>query len=655
MHAGSTWRRISAPGGDGGIGNDLRNGTSGGEGVGVEFSWATGTSVLFAGGGGGGGGGGFQPDEPNGYLGNGGGDAVTPLTFGVEAPGGAGVTGITPGIYPGEGGNVAGQGIGGQPTAGAWDEGSPGTDAAGRGGGDGGESATYDNEGMVWRGGGGGGGGGGFTGGGGGAGGGTGSGGSNESAGGGGGAGSSFVSDTFSPTASDPRDEFSLGNIAPDIGDAAARFVPCRYDLGITKTPVAPLPNAGDSAEFDITVTNFGPDPMAMSGDTVVIDDSKVPSPYGPLVTDFLPVDPATDITFDSAGAEVYGADFGMADDGTRCTGTDIMAGVECDPLGVGDSYTVRVRQVVGNSSPGNVGICNTASHDGDRPGGPDGPDEVTACSGLNGYNLAVTETAPTDAFAGDNITWTITVTNDGPADMEGPYDSDDLAIPGLYSLVITDDRLMEAISTMLPPECVNNGNGTLTCDPLDSGDSYTFQLTTATDPDVLGTVIWDEACATSTFLWDTAQIGDTSPEWSDNCATAGTAISRFPAPTTTTTTTTTSTTAPVTTTSTTVLATTTTTTTSTTAADPTSTTAAATTTTTARPGTTTTTTARALVVATSTTSTATPAVVLGATQSAPVAVTGSGFVAWLAVSGSLLCGGGLAIYCLRRRSSTIR
>lgn len=215
-----------------------------------------------------------------------------------------------------------------------------------------------------------------------------------------------------------------------------------------------------------------------------------------------------------------------MADDGTRCSGTDIMAGevFECDPLGVGDSYTVRVRQVVGISSPGTSASATPRRR---RPTGPVVPTDPVACSGLNGGTPAVTETAPTDAFAGDNITWTITVTNDGPADMEGPYDSDDLAdqavLTGHHRRPAHGGRFDHA-ATRVRQQRERDADvrsarlRRLVHFPVDHGDRpgrarYGH----------LGRGVRDLEVPL-----DTAQIGDTSPEWSDNCATA-VAISSFP------------------------------------------------------------------------------------------------------------------------------
>lgn len=67
-----------------------------------------------------------------------------------------------------------------------------------------------------------------------------------------------------------------------------------------------------------------------------------------------------------------------------HCRGADLRA------AGVGDSYTVRVRQVISNFHPNNISHCNAASIDGDRPVEPETKPDSTTAGGapVGAYNL---------------------------------------------------------------------------------------------------------------------------------------------------------------------------------------------------------------------------------------------------------------------------
>ena len=518
LNSGDVVTALTMPGGAAGLDERLPaqdGGNAGGDGHGVQVTGGTYTSYVVAGGGGGGGDGVSATDRSKAN----GGDAGVPTALG-ETPGengqdGASINTQAPKAGGGGQGGWSGGGSGGSasgaaPVNGAPPptDGLPGHAFPDGAGGAGGNSASGAPGGFP-----GGGGGGGWTGGGGG-------GGSiliGNSDSGAGGGGSSYVSDWWGGITNDLRDEVFLGNTPPSNGwDSSIRFETCGYDLGVTKTLANTEPLvAGGIAEYDITVTNFGPNPMAMQGDTVLIADEDL-SKIDPFVTEFLPIDPLADVTytFDPVGGAVYGGGYGLPDNGTRCSGNDIVAGLTCAPLGVGDSYTVRVRQGISNFHPNNISHCNAASIDGDRPVEPETkPDSTTeVCAPVGAYNLETQKTVDPLTLAGADAVWRITVTNHGPADMAGPADSDNAGHAGWYSLTITDPLLVGATSVGLPDGCANNGDGTLTCPPLTAGSSYDITVTTPTDVAAdAGTLVSNNACSGTKAFYDWwGALGDT-------------------------------------------------------------------------------------------------------------------------------------------------
>ena len=95
--------------------------------------------------------------------------------------------------------------------------------------------------------------------------------------GGGGGGGSSFFDDVDGATLIAPAPDSGEG-LAPNGGQrngtAEIEWVPCNYDLSVTKTASAKQFEAGVPVTFTVTVKNNGPERMGI-GDTVSITDDK--------------------------------------------------------------------------------------------------------------------------------------------------------------------------------------------------------------------------------------------------------------------------------------------------------------------------------------------------------------------------------------------
>ncbi len=432
--------------GDGAVGVGGTGGTivvthRGGGGGGRTTVDLAGATVVVAGAGGGGG-----AAHQTAPAGLGGGGGFTGIGAGTVAAGSNGQTGVDIGATAngGTGGQVAAGGAGGINTANAALNGAAGGGIGTGTGGNGGPDPNYDS---------GGGGGGGYTGGGGGA-----STIDQNVSGGGGGGGSSWVSAT-SPTvvgaapsavsgAAGPASPAASGSGA--TGSLAIDWLPCLYGLSVDKSVSSPTVDAGGAVTWTVTITNDGPDPMTR-GDTVDLTDLLPDGPNGAP-------GPAFEVlSFGVSG----GVNPDMARGPVTCTGltvgSSMPATTNCSRaysapaapgapsgglrgLDPGETITITYRQIIANTAPCAT-ITNTASVvDRATTSGTTDVVGVTATQSddasltIGCYDLAITKVAsPTAVRAGGTITWTVTVTNNGPGDMEGPTATD--ANP----LVVTD------------------------------------------------------------------------------------------------------------------------------------------------------------------------------------------------------------------------
>jgi uncharacterized repeat protein (TIGR01451 family) len=421
----------AANGGNGGTVGVTHPGGGGGGSTNVIIG---GTTLVTAGGGGGGGG--AHSVSP---AGNGGGGGFTGIAAGTTAVGTAGSAGVDTGntVSGGGGGQSATGGSAGTNSGQAARNGSAGLVAGG--GGNGGSDGTADS---------GGGGGAGYTGGGGGAAtvndGGT-------TSGSGGGGGSSRVAAT-SPVSGAPAPtgvSGAAGSASPTVsgpgatGSITIDWIPCLYDLGLTKTVSSPSVNAGNSVTWTVTVTNNGPSVMT-KGDTVTLTDSLPAGPNGTpapanKVTSFAVTPGSSSGGLSSAGAITctglaVGSSMPASTTCSRAYSAPAAGGAPSGGtrgLDVGEKITITYQQIISNTAPCAT-ITNTATVK-DRPTqsgttdivGNTVTDTVNQNLTINCYDLAITKSAGApDVTRGGTITWTIAVTNNGPADMAGPVDT---------------------------------------------------------------------------------------------------------------------------------------------------------------------------------------------------------------------------------------
>lgn len=351
--------------------NALHPGAGGGGWTSLQLD---GVDVVVAGGGGGSGGG-HSLDQ------GGGGDAGLPAAPGVTA-GADGLEGVDDPAA-----NVVGSGAGGGPAApgaagvNSADPGRSGTPGVGRTGGDAGPDATPDT---------GGGGGGGWYGGGGAASTvGNGNGGLSNGGvtGAGGGGGASFVA-TESPGlpgfAVTDVDSVAVGERATagvgQDGDVVLDFVPCDYDLAVTKSVDDATPAPGDTITWTVTVVNNGPAPMTR-GDLLTVEDT-LPGPGSTTIASVAVTGGSNDRGL-ARGTVSCGVSAGDPMPSTLTCTRPYADGVASSPdsgqrgLDAGETMTVVYTQTIPAGTPGGTVVDNVVSVT-DRGAAADNTDDTT-------------------------------------------------------------------------------------------------------------------------------------------------------------------------------------------------------------------------------------------------------------------------------------
>ena len=478
-------------GGEAGVIVDGHRGAGGG---GRTVVVIAGLTIVVAGGGGGGGAA-HQAGTPQPGNGGAAGTAVGAGTAGVGTDGSNGIDNPSTNVVGGgQGGQAAAGGTGGQNSASPAEAGTAGGGIATGIGGTGGSDLNWDSAG---------GGGAGYTGGGGGS-----STVGDTVTGAGGGGGSSWVAGTSPtatadvPTAITGTDTGETAQNANGInGSVTIDWVPCQYDLAMTKAVATSPILAGDRATWTVSITNDGPDAMNR-GDTIGLADTL---PTGPNAAT-----PGPDFRVVSI-ATTGGSNANLLSGAVTCTGVTVgsslpastvcsrpyapAAGTPGTPptssgtrgLNVGETLTIVYEQVIANTAQCAT-LTNTATIT-DRPT-LSGSTDVVGVPTVNNvatplvvqcYDLALTKSASplTPVTIGDTITWTVTVTNLGPASMNGPVATDP------NPLVVTEAFPSTGIgSASLTGATGPAGNcslvaSTVTCDTgLDVNDVQTLTFT---------------------------------------------------------------------------------------------------------------------------------------------------------------------------------
>ena len=282
----------------------------------------------------------------------------------------------------------------------------------------------------------------------------------------------------------------AVGSDRDDIGangeqGSAYVFVRPEADLGVIKAGSPDPVLAGNDLTYTITVTNNGPD-----------DASSV------TMTDNLPPE-VSFISCNSTG-------------GGSCSGSGNNRTVTFASLAAGASETVTLVANV-NAAHGTI-ISNTASVASTTFDPNPENDSVTATTSvINQADLAVTKTAsPGTVDTGTNITYTITVANNGPNSAANVTLTDNL--PAGTTFVSNSGA---SAWTCFDPAVGSTGAITCTIASLPNGDTATF------------TVVVQVSCnvAHTTVINDTATVSASTPDpnLSDNSSTASVTASNSP------------------------------------------------------------------------------------------------------------------------------
>ena len=259
----------------------------------------------------------------------------------------------------------------------------------------------------------------------------------------------------------------------PDFGnDTTSISTPVRgqADIGIEKRittdPVVP----GRTIDFEIVVTNDGP--SVASGVSVV----------DVLGAEYLDVTTATP-----------GCTVDVAADGTTTVSCDL------DVVGVGaaEARTISVSAVLDPSTTGAVSNSADLTTDTDQVGVR--PDSATATADVvPSADLSMVKTAtPADVVAGEDVTYVLTVSNDGPSDS--------------HDVVVTDE--LPAGLTLVSVTSSQGGCLALPCElgTVAASSSATVTVVATLDPSALSLAPNEASVASSTADPDPANDRDTA------------------------------------------------------------------------------------------------------------------------------------------------
>jgi large repetitive protein len=260
-------------------------------------------------------------------------------------------------------------------------------------------------------------------------------------------------------------------------------LIPVVADLGITKTTNSDGAAAGSTIAYTITLTNNGPDAAA----NVVMNDT-LPSE---LLFQSISVPAGFNCTTPAVGAT--GA--------IHCTAATMANGTTA-------IFTLIVQLTSNAVGPINNNATATSDTDDNNGGNDGGSAPSVPVTPGNTADLAVTKSTPTTTAApGDTVTYTISVTNNGP---------------GVANDVIVSDALpaslrFQSITPAATFTCTTpavGANGTVTCigGPLANAATATFTLVTTIAPSASGSFMNTAVASTS----DTDPVSSNSTDASD-------------------------------------------------------------------------------------------------------------------------------------------
>jgi uncharacterized repeat protein (TIGR01451 family) len=256
--------------------------------------------------------------------------------------------------------------------------------------------------------------------------------------------------------------------------------------------------SSNDSSSVTTSVTQSADVTVAKSGPAMATAGTDIT--YTVVVTNNGPSN-AADVTMsDSVPAGTTFVSLAQSGPAFSCTtpGTGGTGPIDCSRalLAPGASTTFTIVVTSAPSSTGSITNTATATTTTADPSAPNTSTVITTVT--QSADVAVTKTGPPAVNAGSNVTYTITVTNNGPSDASNVDLSDPL--PPDTTLVSFAQTTGPTFTCAAPPA---GGTGTITCSiaTFASGGTATFSLTLAIDPAATGT------------LTNTATVSSTTPD----------------------------------------------------------------------------------------------------------------------------------------------
>ena len=257
---------------------------------------------------------------------------------------------------------------------------------------------------------------------------------------------------TASTTSIDP---FPANNTA-----SASSTITTSADLGVTKSGPASV-TAGTNATYTVTVVNNGP------SDAVSV-----------TLTDVLPAN----TTFVSA-TQTSGPTFTCTTPAAGASGT-----ISCSIASFPNTSTAVFSFVLRSGAGATGNVANTATVSATTPDPNNANNSNTATPPITASgDLAIAKSGPPSVAAGQNVSYTITATNNGPSDATSVTLTD--AMPANTTFVSFAQTAGPTFNCTTPAA---GANGTITCTiaSFAGAASATFTLVIGTSPIATGNIV---------------------------------------------------------------------------------------------------------------------------------------------------------------------
>ena len=281
---------------------------------------------------------------------------------------------------------------------------------------------------------------------------------------------SNYAADTLDNTAA-----VASSTPTPAGGDTSTSRTPVltSADLAVGKVITSGPPVAGDTITFRVVVRNSGP---SDASDVVMVDE--VPEGISQLTAD---------------------------PEGGTCTISGSTVRCALGVLPTGDQTAITIAGVLSQDVGDEITNTATASSTTNDPDPDDNTSSATTTVGESAA-VGVSKTGPVTADAGSRVTWTVTVTNDGPS---------------VARSVTVDDPVPDGVDevTVDAPAGVEcTGEVGCTLGDLDPDESVVLTLSGRIDPAYARAVLTNKATVTS---------ATPDPDSTDATATSSTVITR--------------------------------------------------------------------------------------------------------------------------------